>query len=92
MKKYKVIDLFAGAGGFSLGFEKANYELLFSLEVDKWASETLRENFEHKVIEDSILNYTSEDRIKTVCTESPDIIIGGPPCQGFSNAGKKKIF
>ncbi|WP_452223046.1 DNA cytosine methyltransferase [Lacinutrix chionoecetis] len=90
-KKIKVIDLFAGAGGFGLGFEMAKYHILFSLEVDKWASDTLRENFNHKVIHDSILNYTSKKDITALCTEQPDIIIGGPPCQGFSNAGKKVI-
>ena len=38
----KVIDLFSGCGGMSLGFELADYEILFALEIDKWASETAR--------------------------------------------------
>ena len=90
VKKLNVVDLFAGAGGFSLGFNMAEYNVLLSLEVDKWASDTLKNNFNHNVIYDSILNYTTEEQIKSLCKEKPDIIIGGPPCQGFSNAGKRK--
>ncbi len=90
-KKYNVIDLFAGAGGFGLGFHINKYNILCSVEIDKWASETLRHNFQHKVITDSILNFTSRESILAVVPNKPDVIIGGPPCQGFSNAGKKDI-
>lgn len=87
----KVIDLFAGAGGFGLGFKLAelNYDLLLSLEVDKWAVDTLKANSNHVVIHNDIKNYDTTEKIKEVCPEKPDIIIGGPPCQGFSIAGKK---
>jgi len=89
-KKYAAIDLFAGAGGFGLGFSMSDFEILCSLEIDKWAGETLRNNFDHKIINDSILNYVNKSKIFPVIQDKPDVIIGGPPCQGFSHAGKRE--
>jgi DNA (cytosine-5)-methyltransferase 1 len=91
--KIKVVDLFAGAGGFGLGFKLAelDYELLLSLEIDKWAVDTLKANSNHLIIYNDIKNYNTAEKIKEVCPQQPDIIIGGPPCQGFSIAGKKDV-
>ena len=87
-KQIKVIDIFAGAGGFSLGFSLAGYKVTFSLEIDEWAAETLQyNNSEMKVVREDIRNYKSLSDIYNLCTELPDVIIGGPPCQGFSIAG-----
>ncbi|MCP4358437.1 MAG: DNA cytosine methyltransferase [Chloroflexi bacterium] len=86
--KMKVVDLFAGAGGFGLGFELADYNVVCSLEIDQWAADTLRENNpDQLVIQDDIRKYQTLEQVRTVCPISPDIIIGGPPCQGFSVAG-----
>lgn len=91
---YTVIDLFAGAGGFGLGFELAdkNFELICSLEVDKWAVDTLIANNTHnqKIIHGDIRKFNTPEKILNVCPTKPDIIIGGPPCQGFSHASGKK--
>lgn len=89
---FKVVDLFAGAGGFGLGFKlaKKKYEIVLSLEVDKWAAETLKANSNHKIIESDIKKYNTASKIKHACPVKPDIIIGGPPCQGFSQASGKK--
>jgi len=93
-KKINVIDLFAGAGGFGLGFRLASnkYKLICSLEIDKWAVETLKANNieKQKIVQDDIRNFSTPDKILSVCPSKPDIIIGGPPCQGFSYAGPSK--
>jgi DNA (cytosine-5)-methyltransferase 1 len=91
--KYTVVDLFSGAGGFSLGFEMAGFKIIGGLELDKWASETFQKNNPTaKVITQDITN-VSNINLKTMF-DSPDIVLGGPPCQGFSianrNAGDPK--
>jgi DNA (cytosine-5)-methyltransferase 1 len=86
-----VIDLFAGAGGFGLGFEMAGFSVPLSIEIDAWACDTLRYNHpDMTVIQSDIRNFDTESSIKEVCIFEPDIIIGGPPCQGFSVAGPAK--
>lgn len=82
------IDLFAGAGGFGLGFEMAGFSVPLSVEIDVWACDTLRYNRPNmNVVQHDICDINTNDRIKEICSIEPDIIIGGPPCQGFSIAG-----
>lgn len=85
------IDLFAGAGGFGLGFQLGGFNVPFSLEMDAWASDTLIYNHPGKIVlKDDIRSYTEKESVRKVCHFQPDIIIGGPPCQGFSIAGPAK--
>jgi DNA (cytosine-5)-methyltransferase 1 len=88
MKKV-VIDLFAGCGGLSTGFEMAGFEIPLAVEKDEWASETYRFNHpKTKVITGDITQITDLDALlpKNV---KVDGVIGGPPCQGFSLSGKR---
>ncbi|MCM3288948.1 DNA cytosine methyltransferase [Paenibacillus sp. MER 180] len=98
---YKTIDLFSGAGGLSLGFsETGRYKSVFAVEFDNAAARTYARNFNHQIIENDLLKnemlditrpgYVFNDDIRKLGTVSlnADIIIGGPPCQGFSPLGK----
>jgi DNA (cytosine-5)-methyltransferase 1 len=85
----KAIDLFASAGGFGLGFRLADYTVTCSIEIDDWAVETLRANNPGmRIIHADVRTFNEADKIYQVCPELPDLIIGGPPCQGFSIAGE----
>ena len=89
MKKIKVLDAFAGAGGFSLGFEMAGYEVAGAIETDAWATETF--SFNHPdaiVIKSNVEELSDEEISNTFGKENIDVILGGPPCQGFSICNK----
>lgn len=82
------IDLFSGAGGFSLGFDNKGFQNIFSIDIEPSFCETYKYNFpNHKLIEKDI-SLVSDEEIKYLKkVEDVDVIIGGPPCQGFSLAG-----
>ncbi len=79
------IDLFAGAGGLSLGFEQAGYRTVLAVEADKKAASTYRRNISAPCIEMDL----SQRLQLPVSEHQVDVVIGGPPCQGFSIAGKR---
>lgn len=86
---YSVLDTFAGAGGFSLGFELAGAKIIGAIEIDEWASETFKFNHPHAtVLKNDITLLSDEQIIDVFGKHSPDIILGGPPCQGFSICNK----
>ena len=88
MKKYTYIDLFAGAGGMSLGFDNAGFKNLLSVEFNKDFAETYKKNFpRHNLIVDDIKKKNEKQIYDIIKNEKVDVIIGGPPCQGFSIAG-----
>ena len=80
------IDLFAGAGGFSLGATWAGYEVTHSLEIDDWACETLRANHQDTAVLNRNIVELSDSAVKRDFPRYPDLMVGGPPCQGFSHA------
>ena len=88
MSKFNYIDIFAGVGGLSLGFNMAGFENLFAVEFDKVFAENYTRNFNnHKMICKDIKNI-DENEIRSIIGKTKvDVIIGGPPCQGFSIAG-----
>ncbi|TPE57088.1 DNA (cytosine-5-)-methyltransferase [[Mycoplasma] falconis] len=84
--KYKMIDLFAGIGGTRLGFHLTrNVKSVFSSEIDKFAIKTYKANFGDKPFGDIT-------KIQTSDISEHDILVGGFPCQAFSQAGKKLGF
>lgn len=87
-KKYSYIDLFSGAGGLSLGFDNAGFENIFSLDIEKSFNETYKLNFpKHKLIELDIKKLKEQEVKKILGNKKVDVVVGGPPCQGFSMAG-----
>lgn len=89
----KILDLFAGCGGMSLGFELAGYECAIATEIDAWASDTYATNHPRaSVLTADIRSLTSPLEVlgsAGVTPESIAGIIGGPPCQGFSMSGTR---
>lgn len=83
------IDLFSGAGGLSLGFEQAGFQQLLSVEMEPDYCQTYRANFpRHQLLQKDLTTLTEQDLINCLNGQSVDLVIGGPPCQGFSMAGK----
>ncbi len=93
MMAYKVLDLFSGAGGLSRGFYDAGYDVVLGVDFDEAALKTFKANhgkaeamkldlFDHSNI-DVIINFLKEKDIKL------DVLVGGPPCQGFSVRAKR---
>ena len=88
--KYNILDLFCGAGGLSLGFERAGFHVVKAIDIDKHAIDTYNYNRVEKVAEVkdvSEIDHAYIDKLGPI-----DGIIGGPPCQGFSIANGQRII
>jgi len=85
----KVLDLFAGAGGLSLGFfQTGNYEIVAAAESNRHAQQTFLKNHGNVLMIPNVVGYDFS-KLKDDL-DGIDVIIGGPPCQGFSNANRQK--
>ena len=86
---YSVIDLFAGAGGLSLGFQQTNkFTIKVAFENSPYMQETYRKNHPGVEVLGDVCNANYSEIVKK---HGPiDVVIGGPPCQGFSNANRQK--
>ncbi|MGE7780442.1 DNA cytosine methyltransferase [Peribacillus sp. NPDC097264] len=82
----KIVDLFSGCGGMSLGFQNAGFEVVAA--YDNWdkAIDIYQKNFDHPIFKCDLANL---DDFSEIQDHKPDMIIGGPPCQDFSSAGKR---
>lgn len=92
--KLVAIDLFCGCGGFSYGFQCAGFNILLGIDVWKDATITYKHNFpKAKIINENIEKISSKKILNTIgkYKDDIDVIIGGPPCQGFSLSGKRII-
>lgn len=104
-KKLRVLEVFAGAGGLSLGFDLVRsqegeraFEIVLAVDNFKHACETLRRYFRKEygadsaVLEADLTKPDTHQRILDACKEGIDLIIGGPPCQSFSLIGPRSGY
>ena len=88
IKEFKVLELFAGAGGLAIGLEKAGIKCVALNEIDKWACKTLRGNRPNwKILEGDVKSFDF-----TQYKNKVEVVTGGFPCQSFSYAGKRLGF
>ena len=93
-KSLRIADLFCGAGGLSLPFYKRGHDIDFAIDIDKYSIETFKHN--HKSKTGNILNENIKNLFKIksdlVYDDKFDLVMGGPPCQGFSTANRQNII
>jgi len=82
----RTVDLFSGCGGLSLGFQNAGFEIVAAFDNWEPALEIYQKNFHHPVYDVDLRN---EECLPIIKDMQPEMIIGGPPCQDFSSAGKR---
>lgn len=85
-------DLFCGVGGFTQGLEQAGLQCVLGVDFNDWAVNAYRKNFKHDCLQ---LDLSTEENQKLVADklreQKVDLVVGGPPCQGFSIFGKRRF-
>ena len=82
----RVVDLFSGAGGLSLGFEKAGFEVVAAYDGWEAAGRVYQANFSHPFVLQDLSDVSAS--VESIARYAPTVIVGGPPCQDFSLAGQ----
>lgn len=86
-RNIKVVDLFSGCGGLSLGIQNAGFDVIAGFDNWELAIKVYQQNFKHPAFMTDLGNF--QGQFDTIARFKPDIIAGGPPCQDFSSAGKR---
>lgn len=91
-KSYNFIDLFSGCGGFSKGLEMAGHKCLLGVDFQKEAVETFSKNHRNAhALHMDIHNLTKKELVRYIDIRDIDMVVGGPPCQGFSTVGRGDV-
>ena len=93
-KRPIAVDLFAGAGGMTLGFEQAGFDVLASVEIDPIHCAIHKFNFPFWTVLCKSVEETTGEEIRNssqIANQEIDVVFGGPPCQGFSLIGKRSF-
>lgn len=85
---WRTLDLFCGCGGMSLGFQNAGFEIVAAFDNWKPALDTYTRNFSHPAY---LCDLSSLEDLSLLLAINADVVIGGPPCQDFSSAGKRDL-
>ncbi|MCD6324233.1 MAG: DNA cytosine methyltransferase [Desulfurococcales archaeon] len=93
MKKssFLTVDLFSGAGGFSIGFEEAGFQIALAVDQDKAAAKTYAGNFPHTLtINEDLRNLTCKDIRYLLGRKNVEVVIGSPPCEPYTGANPRR--
>ena len=91
-KKPKVIDLFAGVGGLSYGFMQAGFDIVLANEIDETIAMSYSKNHPKTKMINKDITKLDIEKIFKAYKNNIDVIVGGPPCQGFSQKGMRKTI
>ncbi|MCI2415597.1 MAG: DNA cytosine methyltransferase [Candidatus Aramenus sp.] len=91
MEPIRVVDLFSGAGGFSLGFRNQGFEISFAIDIDHSAARTYSLNFPDTVVIEGDVREISGRDILDVVGKPPEVVIGSPPCEPFTAANSLRL-
>jgi DNA (cytosine-5)-methyltransferase 1 len=88
-KRNKVIDLFAGVGGLSLGFLQAGFKIVYANEYDESIAESFKKNHPETRVDSRDIRDIDFEKVFHPFKNEVEVVMGGPPCQGFSQKGKR---
>lgn len=90
---YTFVDLFCGCGGFSHGLERAGLKCILGVDSDRDAIKTFKKNHKEALAyHGDIRGLDNSSLVKMIGDRRVDLVVGGPPCQGFSTIGKGNVF